>query len=361
MIDIKGDESKCSIICADDTIANFFNINVVNPSVTNDGLHADRMMNNRSIEIINELENICINHAVISSLVINHNKDNSLLYNNSNNEKDLLVLCRSSDDNNKNMSDPSRIYCAKVSLTSNNDCLSPLMIDKNGIEKICLYIAPTSKSSHTESSNEDDNGNDCIDNDDMNRYNNDSMTEDSGDEDEISDGNDIGDDDRIAAVIGIGKGSNNSVCLFRIDFKDLKFVDITNMMTTDVPDIIPEFDFDSRIRMEILHSLRSQRVGDNVGDCPIRQRLLQLKLPHRDDDEKVLLEASAARGVVLVGTTSTSTGCDGKVIIVDMEIDDDDDDDDDDNDEAGDDENDNEDNEDNDNDDNVDDSTHMSE
>eukprot|EP00596_Hydrurales_sp_CCMP1899_P007493 CAMPEP_0119053072 /NCGR_PEP_ID=MMETSP1177-20130426/74179_1 /TAXON_ID=2985 /ORGANISM="Ochromonas sp, Strain CCMP1899" /LENGTH=187 /DNA_ID=CAMNT_0007032891 /DNA_START=2967 /DNA_END=3530 /DNA_ORIENTATION=- len=187
------------------------------------------------------------------------------------------------------------------------------------------------------------------------------MTEDSGDEDEISDGNDIGDDDRIAAVIGIGKGSNNSVCLFRIDFKDLKFVDITNMMTTDVPDIIPEFDFDSRIRMEILHSLRSQRVGDNVGDCPIRQRLLQLKLPHRDDDEKVLLEASAARGVVLVGTTSTSTGCDGKVIIVDMEIDDDDDDDDDDNDEAGDDENDNEDNEDNDNDDNVDDSTHMSE
>jgi hypothetical protein len=264
MIDIEGDKSKCSIICADDTTANFFNINVVD--VIDDGLHEYRMMiNDGSNEMINVLENICINHAIISTLVISHNKDNSSICDESNDEIVLLVLCRFIDDNDTNASSKN-LYCAKVSLTSkdsnagSNDRLSPLQIDdKNGIEKICLYIAPSSKSSRFGTS-DDDGGDNDIDDDDMNTYNNDYMTENSSDEDENSEDNDIGDNDRIAAVIGIGKGSSNdSVCLFRIDFKNLRFVDITNITTANVPDSMLEvdstIDFDS-IQMETLHSLR---------------------------------------------------------------------------------------------------------
>ena len=160
-----------------------------------------------------------------------------------------------------------------------------------------------------------------------------------GDGDDGDDGDD-GEGDggaasRVAAIMGIGEapspsssGAGSPACVFRVDLGDLCFAPLQRQPGDD-----------GAVDLAALRALAPHLAGGGVAatggagvDIPLRHRLVDFEIP-RSAPPALLLEVSPARGIVAVGTLPSSE-MDGvaKVIVLDVECNEDDGDDDDDDD-----------------------------
>ena len=348
---------RFSVICADDTLVTAFKIMVRGeclPSNSNSsgcnssgcnssGCNSTGNGSGRESAEVSIFKSICVGNALLSALVISNSGTHSSCINGDKvieKSTDLVVLCRSnsnscssSSNSNSRNSSAAALYAARVRLSS-MDSLGIFRVpegDKDGVQKVRLYVVPvppqhTAPNRFPESSSEDGEKEEDIYGTDLN-------------ESVISTDDDIS--RRVAAVVGLGSvsvserdnaGSNVDprACLFRIDFQDLQFTDIISLAkatTTEENDNAGhtcgtnsiEGSTTCSVSLDDLMTIGYQNLGGEVGDVCIRQRLLNIDLP--DDKGAILLEASAARGVVLVGIKSKGGTSGGKMIIVDMEVD----------------------------------------
>jgi hypothetical protein len=248
---------------------------------------------------------------------------------------DLVVLCRSLSGTDCS---GDVTYCARVSLTPAETSTSRAF-RIGGVYKMKMYIGhPTMlqrpADTFLKSPEEGEEGEDAF-----NRL-----------EDSCDDNSSIVDEgrDRTAAVVLLGpeivrSGAEASPstslpsnsCLSRIDLKDLRFYSVTPRTTPG--EVSSGFTARSSsssssqsLNVNALLDLRAQTIGTDDGQVPVRERLLSLDF--QQDRSRIILEACAPRGVVLVGISSDGVAG-GKAIVVDMEVDDEIDEDDDDDDE----------------------------
>ena len=146
---------------------------------------------------------------------------------------------------------------------------------------------------------------------------------------------------RVTAVVGLTAAASSSsaaaslenVCFFRINIKDLQFTAIK----TNIPDSSDRDPIDAGLLSSLPMHAISGGVDNNsaVLLVPVRHRLLELEIPVLAS-QNLILEVSPARGIAVVGSLPTPELVRGtKLIVLDLEnneedVDDDDDNDDDD-------------------------------
>ena len=141
---------------------------------------------------------------------------------------------------------------------------------------------------------------------------------------------------RVAAVMGIGEASSPSssgtgspACVFRVDLDDLRFAPLQPQ---------PADGFVGLVALQALAPHRASGGSAATGvasvDIPLRHRLVDIEIP-RNAPPSLLLEVSPARGIVAVGTLSSSEMAGvAKVIVLDVECHEDEDGDEDDDDDG---------------------------
>ena len=377
-------KNNYDVDCSDETLVLDLKISVSKIHARTQNSSTDMCDSSRS-------RGVMLDNALVSALVIrsnNHNPDSTSDYNrhteipmnSSTSTCDLLVICR--PNSNDSISSPTvtvtvgAIYCARLRLSpggqgpastqSENESDFKSKIEK--VQKVRLYIAPPSPNVHKSSLESASEGEGEGEGEgDEETFGTSDMLDQTEDEyeDEYDDNTDIDieNDDRVAAVVGVytqigssgdpfGVNLALAPCLFRIDFKDLIFTEISSEAILQSSQNLSDSSRNSdnkikttkQMRSDVDHgginvssllNLKGNTIGENEGQVHIRQRALGLELP--DDNSKIILSACAARGVVLVGSSSSSSSSTGsssgsssvgKVIVVDMELDEDEDEDD---------------------------------
>jgi hypothetical protein len=250
---------------------------------------------------------------------------------------DLVVLCRSLSGTDCS---GDITYCARVSLSSAETGTSHAS-RIGGVYKMKMYIGPPTMLQRPtdrffkspEEGEGEGEGEEAL-----NRL-----------EDSCDDSSSIVDEgrDRTAAVVLLGPEIVHSgaegfpsislprnACLSRIDLKDLRFYSLKPRTTpggvssgSTARSSSSSSSSSQSLYVNALLGLSAQTIGTDDGQVPVRERLLSLDL--QQDKSRIILEACAPRGVVLVGISSDGVAG-GKAIVVDMEVDDEIDEDDDD-------------------------------
>ena len=148
---------------------------------------------------------------------------------------------------------------------------------------------------------------------------------------------------RVTAVVGLTAASSSSsavtglgnVCFFRIDIKDLQFTAVETNISVCSDNLLDV----GLLRTLPMHTCVNNRLisgsisNSTIIPVPVRHRLLELDIPVLAS-QNLILEVSPARGIAVVGSPPTPELDRGtKLIVLDVENDEEDVDDDDDNDE----------------------------
>ena len=302
-----------SILSTDDILVRDMTI-TVRSGLKSHGNGSDQ--NGYSSTIIDERNGLmCIENALVTASVVSFRDTKNM--SNSVTQSHLIVLCRSLSD----IQDNDCLYCAKVCLTNNSNQNenekgeSDLSSAMGCVKKIRLYVGPSS-------------GRRCLPDSSAN------LTGDflSSDEDTIEDvswrsGNEECEDDvpiRAAAVVCVGiaksvidgQESITRTCLMRVDLKDLVFTAVSPPKSSS--DNIENNEHVRNVDCNSVLNVTVQYLGCSEDEVVHRERLLDLELPL--DNSRIILEACAARGVVVVGCVSSGMGG-GRAIVVDMEND----------------------------------------